>query len=178
MAAIKRAVAKCQINETLVVSAGGPGIHEKQTGLTDLEGRFKTLVLSRYASVQQAWSAFDVSSKGSLSRSDFKRVVSTTLELKCTDAERKVLRSKLDPQKTKRVSYDALLEFVGGDLDEGTPKKTEQGEVQRKQTVLPMDVPSLPDNFRPRENVEKQLRVKLLDHGTAKSLVSAQGMVI
>ena len=79
MAAIKRAVAKCQINETLVVSAGGPGIHEKQTGLTDLEGRFKTLVLSRYSSVQQAWSAFDVSSKGSLSRSDFKRVISTTL---------------------------------------------------------------------------------------------------
>ena len=175
ISAIKRAVAHCNESKNAVARSG---IHGKPTGMSegaDLEGQFRSLVLSRYASVQEAWNAFEITGKGALSRSDFKRVISKTLGLRCTDAERRALRSKLDPLQTKQVSYDALLEFVDGTQHKDAPAKKLQQKEEHKLAVLPMGVPSLPDNFRPRTNVEQQLKGKLLDHNS-KPCITAQGM--
>jgi hypothetical protein len=177
ISAIRRAVEHCKANDT---SGAGSGIHDKAASFveTDFEERFKSLILSRYSSVHEAWNAFNVSGKGSLSRSDFKRVVSKTLGLQSVaDADRKELRSKLDPLQTKRVTYDALLAFMSDNQQKGAPKEMGQTKDKLPLLPLPMDVPNLPDCYRPRENVEKQVKDKLLDHSArSRSCVTAQGM--
>ena len=114
----------------------------------------------------------------------FKRVVHATLGIKCTDEQRKQLRHQLDPQNVKVVTFEALADFVNNDQQQ---KQIEQDKrsMNTKQEkhkhervalrVLPMEVPSLPDSFRSRLNVESQVKARLLDR-ESKSCVTAQGM--
>jgi hypothetical protein len=144
----------------------------------DLAGQFKSAVLARYGSVRDAWAAFDITpegaQKGFLSRSDFKRIIHTTLGISCSDVERRQLRAKLDPQKSKRVALTALENFImereGGDNQKNKKPEKNVGAL----AVLPMEVPSLPDSFQPRTDVKSQLVNGLLT--TSKSCVVAQGM--
>jgi hypothetical protein len=104
--------------------------------------------VSAYESVEEAWRIFDVGSKGVLSRSDFKRVIHKTLGIVCSDAERKQLRAKMDPQKTTRIISDAFKKFVV-DSTQGSHGGQEEAENDDggRLAVLPMDVPTLPDRL-------------------------------
>ena len=187
VAAIKRAIISVAgNNESIGTEKESLGLHTSSTAQStssfsgpDLGQQFCDLVLARFNSVEHAWSLFDIKNRGWLSRSDFKRVVDKSLGMACSDVERKGLRAKLDPQNSKRVSFDAFAEFVGRQHEGGTRQNEKDGKQQEEKSiavaVLPMDVPALPDSFRPRANVEMQLKAKLLDR-ESKPCVTAIGM--
>jgi hypothetical protein len=100
--------------------------------------------VSDYQSVQAAWDAFDVRSKGMLSRSDFKSAIHKTLGLVCSDAERKQLRAKMDPQKTTRITFESFVGFVNSSKG-NSGKQREMSDDGVDRVALPMDVPALPD---------------------------------
>ena len=102
--------------------------------------------VSAYESVQEAWNAFDIASD-TLSRSEFKKVIHKTLGIVCSDAERKQLRAKMDPQKTTRITFDAFASFVDGTKDSRSEQEEAGSGVDGRLAVLPMDVPTLPDRL-------------------------------
>jgi hypothetical protein len=106
------------------------------------QAHFVTVLLSRYSSVEEAWSAFDIKRKGYLSRSDFKRVIHKTLGLRWSDGDRRKLRGKLDPQNTNHIVFEAFAKFVRLSQSDGAENK-----LNNRRAVIPMDVPSLPDRF-------------------------------
>lgn len=175
--AVNAAVADAAARPDLALTASHANLHGRAPDCRDLAMQLLYKIRG-YGAVHKAWSAFDVKQKGFLSRSDFKRVIHNTVGLVCSDTDRKQLREKLDPEKTTRVSYEAFLQFVGDHQQNEIQKEIEKKEQKAGLPALPRSVPNLPDCFRPRPNVETQLKRKLLEHGVAKSrsCVTAQGM--
>ena len=150
-------------------------------GVSDNQELAKQFVaaISGFDSVETAWDTFDLNKRGKLTKGDWKRVINVTLGIKCSNEERRQLRNQIDVHKTKTITFEALVDYLDGvKSGEGSTKKRRGKKAEGKViivAVLPMDVPSLPDNFRPRVNVETELKEKLLDL-KSKSCVTAQGM--
>ena len=90
---------------------------------------------------------------------------------------------RLCPSFWHVVTFEALADFVNNQQQKQVEQDKRSMDTKQEKhkdervalRVLPMDVPSLPDSFRPRLNVESQLKAKLLDR-ESKSCVTAQGM--
>ena len=145
-------------------------------GVSDNQELAKQVIaaISSFDSVEAAWDTFDLNKRGKLTKGDWKRVINVTLGIKCSNEERRQLRNQIDVHKTKTITFEALVNYLdGAKSGEGSTKKAEEKAIIV--AVLPMDVPSLPDNFRPRVKVESELMERLLDL-KSKSCVTAQGM--
>jgi hypothetical protein len=137
--------------------------------------QFRRLVIDIYSSAEVAWSAFDDISDppGQISRTDFKAVLKL-LRLSISSKDRGKLRKKMDPTNSKFITFEDLQAFVC----HSDAAATKSGDSESALADLPVDMPSLPDNYRPRADVERQVVELLVGEAPCKGSTSAvHGMV-
>lgn len=168
----------------------------KQTSgdfMPSADEQFRSLVFEIYSSVEVAWGVFDGISepRGQLSRTDFKAVLKM-LHLTISTKERGKLRKKMDPTNSEfscpsiTVYIDAVLlgkfitfqEFQALVADDDAVA-TKSGDPESAFLAkLPVDMPTLPDNYRYRPDVEHQIFDLLMDKAPCKgSTCAVHGMV-
>ena len=162
---------KCQSVPVIAAESPVTASHADKS----VEEEFKRRVLERYSSVEEAWKAFDSVSvtNGKLTRSDFKTIVASLLEMKITKSQQGKLRRQLDENNTKVISKEDFNAFFGH-----VPNTSVASSAQTQQAVLPMDCPQISDAYRSRPTTEKSLVALLIGESKSKSpRIVAVGMV-
>jgi hypothetical protein len=139
--AIKRAVATRQPNAKSKKVNASADVHAHATS----GGIFRSGVLGKYGSAENAWRVLSQVSEGSdgLSRSDFKAMLAM-LKIKLPKEETKKLRRQMDPENSKMVKKPDFIRFIkrndGNKAEQESPGKSETSFAP-----LPVDAPALPD---------------------------------
>ena len=186
--AISRGVEKqrhASNNESQTIHRDGKDAHEatsaaasdgKKSAIVSLAQQFRDLTLNKYSSIEKAWEMFDSLSDqpGQLSRADFKACLKM-IGLTMTSKEKGQLRKTMDPSGSKLIRlHDFKAFMMEAAVDAGTVAMPQKAQMAN----LPVDMPSLPDNYSHRHNVEDQIRDLLIGKAACKgNIVAAQGMV-
>jgi hypothetical protein len=111
---------------------------------SDPASLFRGKILEKYGSVQQAFAAFDAVGDvdGKITRSDFKTILSSLLNMKLAASSRGKLRKLIDKSNTKMIGFSDLLEFFETQKENDASLTSTPQQVA---TILPLDVPKLPD---------------------------------
>ena len=139
MEAINRSITKCHEQPTKTVTETA----EIKLGSADTEEQFKKRVIERYQSPAQAWDVFNGigDTKDSLTRADFKQIVSSMLGMKITSSEKGRLRKRLDPGNSKLITFSDFISFFAEDTQAASNTVVPSSRLPS----LPLDVPQLPD---------------------------------
>jgi hypothetical protein len=179
--AIKRAVATRQPNQKSKNANASADVHAHATS----DEIFRSGVLEKWGSAEDAWRVFNQVSEGSdgLSRSDFKAMLAM-LRIKLPKEETKKLRRQMDPENSKIVNKPHFIRFIKRNdgntfiSDDDTAAAKSGDSESAFLAKLPVDMPSLPDNYRHRPDVEHQIFDLLMDKAPCKgSTCAVHGMV-
>ena len=148
----------------------------EKSAVVSLAQQFRDLTLNKYSSIEKAWKMFDSLSDqpGQLSRADFKACLKM-IGLTMTSKEKGQLRKMMDPSGSKLIRLHDFKAFM---MEAAVDASTAATPQKARMANLPVDMPSLPDNYSHRHNVEDQIRDLLIGKAACKgNTVAAQGMV-
>ena len=109
-------------------------------------------------------------------RTDFK-VVLRMIGLSITSKEKRILRKRMDPSNSKFIQFVDFQSFFNIGTGPTSAPGPASNESESGAASIPVDTPSLPDNYSHRPNVEKQLIDLLVGKASCQGgCIAAYGM--